>query len=204
LQQQPSRRGTRPRERKIRLPGWLGGSGPRLIRAAQPTKRVVKWAIDELTANAIAREADFEGLRAVIPAKHVAIVTCMDSRIDLFRIFGLDSGEAHILRNAGGLVTEDMLRSLVLSQRLLQTREIILMHHTNCGLHGADEPALRAAINADTGATPAYEFGAFSDIDEAVAGAILRVRAHPFLPHRDRVRGYVYEVESGHLREVVA
>lgn len=162
----------------------------------------MKWAIDELVGSARAHEADFQGLRAVIPAKHVAIVTCMDSRIDLFRIFGLDSGEAHILRNAGGLVTQDMLRSLVLSQRLLRTREIILMHHTNCGLHGADEPALRAAISAETGATPPYAFGAFDDIDQAVRTAIVRVREHAFLPHRDRVRGFVYEVETGHLREV--
>jgi carbonic anhydrase len=169
---------------------------------SSPTKRLVSWAIDELIRNAVGHEADFEGLRAVIPAKHVAIVTCMDSRIDLFRIFGLDSGEAHILRNAGGLVTQDMLRSLVLSQRLLQTREVILMHHTNCGLHGADEPALRAAINADTGQMPPYAFGAFSNIDQAVGSAIVRVREHPFLPHRDRVRGFIYEVETGHLREV--
>jgi carbonic anhydrase len=127
----------------------------------------------------------------------------MDSRIDNFRIFGLDSGEAHILRNAGGLVTDDMLRSLVLSQRLLRTREVILMHHTNCGLHRTDEAALRAQIAADTGDTPPYAFGAFEDIDEAVRSAISRVRAHAFLPHRDRVRGFVYEVETGHLREVV-
>src|SRR6202142_4743230 len=103
-------------------------------------------AIDELLASAAEHESEFEGPRAVIPAKHVAIVTCMDSRIDNFRIFGLDSGEAHILRNAGGLATDDMLRSLVLSQRLLRTREVILMHHTNCGLHGTDERALRADI----------------------------------------------------------
>ena len=139
-------------------------------------------AIDELVGNAVTHEADFEGPRAVIPAKHVVIVTCMDSRIDNFRIFGLASGEAHILRNAGGLVSEDVLRSLVLSQRLLQTREVILMHHTNCGLHGTDEPALRADIAADTGHAPPYPFGAFSDIDEAVRSAIARVRGHPFLP----------------------
>ncbi len=159
-------------------------------------------AIDELIGNAVTHEADFEGARAVVPAKHVAIVTCMDSRIDNFRIFGLDSGEAHILRNSGGLVTEDVLRSLVLSQRLLQTREVILMHHTGCGLHGTDEPALRAKILAETGQAPPYEFGAFADLDEAVSRAIARVREHPFLPHRDRVRGFVYEVETGHLREV--
>ena len=158
--------------------------------------------IDELLRNAVAHEADFEGPRAVIPSKHVAIVTCMDSRIDNFRIFGLDSGEAHILRNAGGLVTDDMLRSLVLSQRLLGTREVILMHHTNCGLHGTDEAALRAQIAAETGAEPPYAFGAFEDIDEAVRAAVARVREHPFLPHRDRVRGFVYEVETGRVREV--
>lgn len=162
----------------------------------------MRSAIDELVGNAVAHEADFEGPRAVIPAKHVAIVTCMDSRIDSFRIFGLDSGEAHILRNAGGLVTDDVLRSLVLSQRLLQTREVILMHHTNCGLHGADEPALRAEIAADTGHAPPYAFGAFEDIDAAVRSAMVRVREHPYLPHRDRVRGFVYEVQTGHLREV--
>ncbi len=160
-------------------------------------------AIDELIANAIAHEADFEGPREVIPAKHVAIVTCMDSRIDNFRIFGLDSGQAHILRNAGGLVSEDVLRSLVLSQRLLCTREVILMHHTDCGLHGTDEPALRAQIAEDTGQPPPYAFGAFSDVDQAVCEAIVRVREHPFLPYRDHVRGFVYEVETGHLREVI-
>jgi carbonic anhydrase len=162
----------------------------------------VSSAIDQLLGNAIAHEADFEGPRAVIPAKHVAIVTCMDSRIDSFRIFGLGSGEAHILRNAGGLVTDDVLRSLVLSQRLLQTREVILVHHTNCGLHGVDEPALRAEIAADAGDAPPYAFGAFEDIDAAVRSAIGRVREHRYLPHRDRVRGFVYEVETGHLREV--
>src|ERR1700679_233071 len=107
-------------------------------------------AIDELLVSAAEHESEFEGPRALIPSRHVVLVTCMDSRIDAFRIFGLDSGEAHILRNAGGLVTDDVLRSLVLSQRLLQTREIILMHHTNCGLHRMDEPALRAQIAADT------------------------------------------------------
>ena len=160
-------------------------------------------AIDDILNNAIAHEADFEGPRAVIPTKHLAIVTCMDSRIDNFRIFGLSSGEAHILRNAGGLASDDMLRSLVLSQRLLQTREIVLMHHTNCGLHGTDGAKLRADIAAETGASPPYEFGTFTDLDEAVRAAVVRVREHPFLPHRDRVRGFVYDVNTGHLREVV-
>jgi carbonic anhydrase len=164
----------------------------------------VSSAIDELVGNAVTHEADFAGPSAVAPAKRVAIVTCMDSRIDNFRIFGLDSGDAHIIRNAGGLVTEDVLRSLVLSQRLLGTREVILMHHTNCALHGADEQVLRAEIAADSGHVPPYAFGAFHDIDEAVHAAIASVRDHSFLPHRDRVRGFVYEVETGRLREVSA
>jgi len=164
----------------------------------------MRSVIDDLVENAAARNADFEGPRALIPTKHVAIVTCMDSRIDTFRIFGLESGEAHILRNAGGLASDDMLRSLVLSQRLLQTREVILMHHTNCGLHGTDEIALRDSIVAETGQAPPYAFGTFDDLDEAVRNAIVRVRNHPFLPHRDNVRGFVYEVQTGRLREVHA
>jgi carbonic anhydrase len=126
----------------------------------------------------------------------------MDSRIDIFRIFGLDSGEAHILRNAGGLASDDTLRSLVLSQRLLETREIVLMHHTKCGLHNADERKLRDDIAKDVGSAPPYDFGAFEDVDDAVRAAIVRVREHPYLPHRDSVRGFVYEVETGHVREV--
>jgi carbonic anhydrase len=157
---------------------------------------------DELFLNAQRHESRFSGARAVIPSRHVAIVTCMDSRIDTFAIFGLESGEAHILRNAGGLVTDDVLRSLVLSQRLLGTQEVILMHHTNCGLHDADETRLREQIRAETGSEPAYAFGAFTDLDAAVRSAIARVREHPFLPHRDRVRGFVYEVERGRVREV--
>lgn len=159
---------------------------------------------DELVRNARAHEAAFSGMRAVVPARHVAIVTCMDSRLDNFAIFGLESGEAHIIRNAGGLVTDDVLRSLVISQRVLQTREVVLVHHTECGLHNADEAAMRARIRSETGAEPPYAFGAFTDLDEAVRRAIARVREHPFLPHRDRVRGFVYDVHNGHLREVRA
>ncbi|HEX3550542.1 MAG TPA: carbonic anhydrase [Candidatus Elarobacter sp.] len=157
---------------------------------------------DHLVRSALAHEADFPGPRAVVPKRHVAIVSCMDSRIDTFAIFGLETGEAHIIRNAGGLVTDDVLRSLVVSQRVLQTREVILVHHTNCGLHGADEAAMRAAIRAEVGAEPPYAFGAFADLDGAVRTALARVREHRFLPHRDRVRGFVYDVDTGHLREV--
>jgi carbonic anhydrase len=159
-------------------------------------------AIDELVRNARVHEAGFSDMHAVVPERHVAIVTCMDSRIDVFSIFGLGSGEAHIIRNAGGLVTDDVLRSLVVSQRVLQTREVVLMHHTDCGLHNADEAAMRARIRAETGAEPDYAFGAFEDLDEAVRRAIARVREHPFLPHRDHVRGFVYDVRNGNVREV--
>ncbi len=163
----------------------------------------MKTATDSLLEIALAREDDFEGEHAVIPSLHAAIVTCMDSRMNTFRIFGLDSGQAHILRNAGGLVTEDVLRSLVVSQRRLQTREVILLHHTDCGLYRADEAALRDEIANDTGSVPPYAFGAFTDLDRAVREAIVRVREHPFLPHRDGVRGFVYDVHTGHTREVV-
>ncbi|HTD34617.1 MAG TPA: carbonic anhydrase [Candidatus Elarobacter sp.] len=159
-------------------------------------------AIDELLDNAAAYEARFPGPRATIPARHVTVVTCMDSRIDPFAIFGLKTGEAHILRNAGGLATDDVLRSLVLSQRLLMTREILLMQHTRCGLHGADEAALRRKIVAETREEPPYEFGAFEDIDRSVRETVATVRAHRFLPHRDRVRGFVYDVDTGRVREV--
>ncbi len=183
----------------------VAGGAAREGHAAASAKPLgMSTATDDLLAHASQHEADFLGPRAVVPTRHIAIVTCMDSRIDIFRIFGLDSGEAHILRNAGALVTDDVLRSLVLSQRLLQTREVLLMAHTNCGVHGTDEAALRAAIAAETGAEPPYAFGVFADLDEAVRAAIRRVRTHPFLPHRDQVRGFVYHVESGRVREVVA
>ena len=158
--------------------------------------------IDLLYGYAQHNELHFTGPRPLIPARAVAIVTCMDSRIDTFRIFGLKSGEAHILRNAGGLVTDDVLRSLVLSQRLVHTREVLLMHHTGCALCGIDETAFVDGLKAETGSEPPYPFGAFPDVDEAVRAAIVRVREHPFLPYRDVVRGFVYEVETGVVREV--
>ena len=170
--------------------------------AHRRNRRAVSTEIDALLRNAVSHEADFQGPLAGIPAKHVAIVTCMDSRIDVLRIFGLDLGDAHVLRNAGGLASDDVLRSLVLSQRLLQTREVLLMHHTSCGLHGTDEASLRATIEAETGSAPPYAFGTFDDLDEAVRAAIRTVREHPYLPHRDRVRGFVYDVANGHVREV--
>jgi carbonic anhydrase len=128
----------------------------------------------------------------------------MDARIAVFGLFGLGGGQAHIIRNAGGIVTNDVLRSLVVSQRRLGTREVILMHHTDCGLSQLAEDEFRASIAAEVGAEPPYPFGSFTDLDEAVRIAITRVREHPFLPHRDRVRGFVYDVRTGRLREITA
>jgi carbonic anhydrase len=119
----------------------------------------VSSSIDELLENAAAYAAEFAGPSTHVPSKAVAIVTCMDTRINGFRIFGLEPGDAHVLRNAGGLVTDDVLRSLVISQRLLGTREVMLVHHTKCGLHGADDAALRAEIAGDVGRPPPYQLG---------------------------------------------
>lgn len=161
-------------------------------------------AIDELLANAAPQQRRFNGPATFGRSKHVVIVTCMDARIDPVRIFGLREGEAYVLRNGGGLVTQDVLRSLVLSQRRLGTREVLLMHHTKCGVGGLDEPALQAEIAAETGRTPQYTFGAFGEVDDAVRAAIATVKGHEFLPHRDRVRGFVYDVDTGGVREVIA
>lgn len=158
--------------------------------------------IDELVDAARAHEADFPGPHSVIPARHLAIVACMDSRLDMFRIFGLHSGDAHVIRNAGGIATDDVLRSLVLSQRFMQTREIVLLHHTNCGLQQMSEAEFRAHIKREAGEEPPYDFGAFTDPEDSVRRSIARIKAHHFLPHRDHVRGFVYDVDSGATREV--
>jgi carbonic anhydrase len=158
--------------------------------------------IDDLLYEARLHAARFGGPHSVVPDKHLAIVSCMDSRIDVFGLFGLGIGDAHVIRNAGGIVTDDVLRSLVLSQRVLQTREVVLVHHTDCGLQKIREDEFVAQLQAETGHPPPYRFGAFDDVDAAVGRAIARVREHAFLPHRDHVRGFVYEVETGVLREV--
>ena len=159
-------------------------------------------AIDDLLYEARLHAARFGGPRPVIPAKHLAIVTCMDSRIDVFDLFGLSVGDAHVIRNAGGIITHDVLRSLVLSQRALLTREIVLVHHTDCGLQKIREDQLRALLEAETGTALPYAFGGFDDVDAAVRRAVAQVKEHPFLAHREHTRGFVYEVETGTLREI--
>jgi carbonic anhydrase len=138
----------------------------------------------------------------VEPQRHLAIVTCMDSRLDVFAALGLGDGEAHILRNAGGVITDDVIRSLALSQRRLGTREVMLIHHDDCGLQKITEDGFRMELQETTGVSPSFAIEAFKDVEEDVRQSIRRVRTSPFLPHRDVVRGFVYDVDTHRLREV--
>ena len=136
------------------------------------------------------------------PAGKAAVVACMDARMDPARLLGLEEGDAHVIRNAGGVVSDDVIRSLVISQRLLGTEEIILLHHTDCGMVTFKDDDVKAAIEADTGLRPAFAMEAFPDVEEDVRQSIRRIEACPFIPVRNRVRGFVYDVESGRLNEV--
>ena len=138
----------------------------------------------------------------VKPSSRLAIVTCMDSRLDVFAALGLEHGEAHILRNAGGVITDDVIRSLAISQRRLGTHEVMLIHHTNCGMQTITDDGFRAELQEATGVAPAFAIESFTDIDAAIKQSILRVRRSPFLQHRDMVRGFVYDVDTHALREV--
>lgn len=138
------------------------------------------------------------------PSLQVAILTCMDSRIRVFEIFGLKQGEAHVLRNAGGVVTDDAIRSLALSQRKLGTREVLLVHHTNCGLEMVTEDDFKDELEADTGLRPTWAVEAFRQVEQSVRGSMARLRRSPFIPHTDKIRGFVYDVHTGELREVDA
>jgi carbonic anhydrase len=160
-------------------------------------------AADDLLANNAAYAAGFDhpGL-AVAPSRKLAIVACMDSRLDLFGALGLELGEAHIIRNAGGVVTDDVVRSLIISQRLLGTEEIVLVHHTDCGLLKVTDDELKDAIEDDVGVRPGFAFEAFRDLDVNVRRSIARLRATLFLPRTDSVRGFVYDVDTGRLHEV--
>ena len=159
--------------------------------------------IDELLGNNnLYAEALVEHHVELRPARALAIVTCMDSRLNVFDALGLDEGDAHVLRNAGGVITDDMIRSLAISQRLLGTREVMLIHHTDCGMQRLTDDGFRAELQADTGEAPAFAIESFTDLDAAVRQSILRVQRSVFLPHRDRVRGFVYDVDTHRLREV--
>ena len=158
---------------------------------------------DELLKNNEAYVAEFDkGDLPLPPAKKVAVLACMDARLNPYGALGLEEGDAHVIRNAGGVVTDDEIRSLAISQRLLGTEEIILIHHTDCGMLTFTDDVFKRSIQEDTGIKPEWAAEAFSDLDEDVRQSIARIKASPFIPNKDSVRGFVYEVESGRLREV--
>ena len=159
--------------------------------------------IDELLANNGAfADSLAERHLDVRPSKRLAIVTCMDSRLDVFAALGLGDGEAHVLRNAGGVITDDVIRSLAISQRKLGTREVMLIHHTDCGMQKVSDDGFRDELREATGVAPAFAIESFKDVDADVGQSVLRVRRSTFVPHRDAVRGFVYDVDSHRLREV--
>lgn len=147
-------------------------------------------------------EAFDRGELPIPPAKSLAVVACMDARLDVYRLLGLELGEAHVIRNAGGVVTDDAIRSIVISQRLLGTREIVLIHHTDCGMLTFSDDGVKAQILEEAGIRPPFALEAFNDPDEDVRQSIARIRANPFVPNKDEIRGFVFEVATGRLREV--
>jgi carbonic anhydrase len=158
---------------------------------------------DELLANNEQYASSFDKADLPVPpAKKLAVVACMDARLNIYGALGLEAGDAHVIRNAGGVVTDDAIRSLAISQRLLATEEIVLIHHTGCGMLTFKDDEFRTSIEQDTGVKPEWAAEAFSDLDGDVRQSIARVKASPFIPHKDSVRGFVYEVETGRLREV--
>ena len=157
---------------------------------------------DQLLENNEKYAAGFNGPLPLPPAKHVAVLACMDARINVYGVLGLEEGEAHVIRNAGGVVTDDEIRSLAISQRLLGTREIVLIHHTDCGMLTFTDEEFNAALQEDTGLRPAWSAEAFADLDADVRKSIKRIKDSPFVPHTDSVRGFVFDVATGRLREV--
>ena len=158
---------------------------------------------DELLRNAEAYAASFDqGDLPLPPARKVAVLACMDARLNPYGILGLREGDAHIIRNAGGVVTDDEIRSLAISQRLLGTEEIILIHHTDCGMLTFTDDEFKRSIQDEVGVKPEWAAEAFPDLDEDVRQSIARIKASPFIPRKDSVRGFVYDVHTGALREV--
>jgi carbonic anhydrase len=160
-------------------------------------------ATDDLLQNAGEYAASFDkGEVPLLPARKVAVLACMDSRMDLGGLLGLELGDAHMIRNAGGVVTDDAIRSLAISQRMLGTREIVLLHHTDCGMLTFSDDEFKRSLLDETGIKPAWAVEAFDDLDEDVRQSIARIQASPFIPHKDSVRGFVYDVHTGAVREV--
>jgi carbonic anhydrase len=157
---------------------------------------------DELLANNSKYAEHFAGPLPLPPSKHVAIVACMDARLDVYSALGLNEGEAHVIRNAGGVITEDEIRSLAISQRLLGTDEIILIHHTDCGMLTFTDDEFKKSIQSEVGIKPPWAVEAFPDLEEDVRQSLARVRNSPFIPKKDSVRGFVFDVATGKLDEV--
>ena len=157
---------------------------------------------DQLLENNEKYAANFSGPLPLPPAKHIAVLACMDARLNVYGVLGLEEGESHVIRNAGGVVTDDEIRSLAISQRLLGTREIVLIHHTDCGMLTFSDDEFAASLEADTGERPGWHARAFNDLDEDVRSSVRAIVASPFVPHTDSVRGFVFDVATGLLTEV--
>jgi carbonic anhydrase len=160
-------------------------------------------ATDDLLANNARYAESFAGPLPLPPARKLAVIACMDARLDVYAILGLHPGESHVIRNAGGVVTDDEIRSLAISQRLLGTEEIILIHHTDCGMLTFTDDEFKRSIQDDTGIKPEWAAEAFPDLDEDVRQSIARIKASPFIPRTGSVRGFVFDVATGKLNEVV-
>jgi len=157
---------------------------------------------DDYLRNNAAYTGSFTPSLPIQPSKHVTVVACMDSRLDVFALLGMAPGEAHVIRNAGGVVTDDMIRSLSISQRLLGTTEVILIHHTDCGLQKTTEDEFKGAVEAETGIRPPWAVEAFTDAAADVRQSIGRIKASPFIPRKEAIRGFVFDVDTGWLNEV--
>jgi carbonic anhydrase len=160
-------------------------------------------AVDNYVKNNAEYALTHDGGRPVQPAHHVAIVACMDSRMRIFPMLGMTGGEAHVIRNAGGVVTDDVVRSLAISQRLLGTREIMLIHHTDCGMQKTTEDKFKQDVESDTGIRPPWAVESFTDAAQDVRQSIGRLKSSPFIPHKDAIRGFVFDVVTGKLNEIV-
>ena len=159
---------------------------------------------DELLANNATYAESFEGPLPLPPARQLAVVACMDARINVYAVLGLEEGESHVIRNAGGVITDDEIRSLAISQRLLGTEEIVLIHHTDCGMLTFTDDEFKKSIQDETGIKPEWAAEAFPDLAEDVRQSINRIKSSPFIPKKDSVRGFVFDVATGKLDEVAA
>ena len=169
----------------------------------QPNESTFRPSTDDLLANNAAYALEFDdGDLAVAPRRNLAVVACMDSRMDIFGILGLEHGEAHVIRNAGGVITDDVVRSLCVSQRLLGTKEVVLLHHTDCGLQKVTDDAFKAELEAELGVTPQWAVESFIDPVADVRQSIRRLHLSPFIRHKEHIRGFVYDVATGLLDEV--